>query len=170
VLGIDAQTGSLEPGKMADVVVWSQDPFSVYSKVERVYVDGLELYEADGTGRRESDFELGQGAELPRRDATPARARHKPSAPAASGDGGSVSPPGEGDAPSNNLPAPNPAHPGSEGPSGVTPGGVAPSNSPPAGAAPSNPPPAPAPASPAQPAPPPQTPPGKASKTSEVKP
>ncbi|HTV23038.1 MAG TPA: amidohydrolase, partial [Polyangiaceae bacterium] len=82
-LGVDAQTGSLEPGKMADVVVWSQDPFSVYSLVERVFVDGLELYDADGAGRRASDFELGQNAELPSRDAPkPPRPKPNSGAPA----------------------------------------------------------------------------------------
>ncbi len=63
-LGVESQTGSLESGKMADVVVWSGDPFSVYSRVERVYVDGSLAYERGTAGRRPSDFELGQGAEL----------------------------------------------------------------------------------------------------------
>ncbi len=63
-LGIDAQTGSLVPGKMADVVVWSGDPLSVYSRVERVYIDGEQVFERAGQGRRPSDFELGQGSEL----------------------------------------------------------------------------------------------------------
>ena len=39
-LGIDKVTGSLEPGKNADVVIWSGDPFSVYAKAERVFIDG----------------------------------------------------------------------------------------------------------------------------------
>jgi len=39
-LGIADRTGSLEPGKMADVVLWSADPFSVYAMAEQVYIDG----------------------------------------------------------------------------------------------------------------------------------
>ena len=35
-IGVGDQTGSLEAGKSADVVVWSGDPFSVYSQAERV--------------------------------------------------------------------------------------------------------------------------------------
>lgn len=44
-LGIDDVTGSLEVGKNADVVVWSGDPFSIYSKANLVFVDGALLYD-----------------------------------------------------------------------------------------------------------------------------
>ena len=60
-LGIDRQTGSLTPGKMADVVLWNGNPFSVYTRPEKVWVDGALLYDADDPARRPiSDFELGQ--------------------------------------------------------------------------------------------------------------
>ena len=57
VLGIDKQTGSVTTGKMADLVLWGGDPFSVYSRVEKVWVDGQLRYDA-AKGRRPSDFEL----------------------------------------------------------------------------------------------------------------
>jgi imidazolonepropionase-like amidohydrolase len=63
-LGIDAQTGSLTPGKMADVVLWNGNPLSVYSRPERVWVDGALLFDAlDPKRRAVSDFELGQPGE-----------------------------------------------------------------------------------------------------------
>ena len=37
-LGILDEVGTLEPGKMADVVIWDQDPFSVYAKTEKVFI------------------------------------------------------------------------------------------------------------------------------------
>jgi imidazolonepropionase-like amidohydrolase len=62
-LGIDKQTGSLEPGKRADVVVWDRDPFSVYARAQRVWIDGAVTYDiADPRFQAVSDFELGQGA------------------------------------------------------------------------------------------------------------
>ena len=39
-LGIFEETGSLETGKNADVVLWSTDPFSTYSQAELVFIDG----------------------------------------------------------------------------------------------------------------------------------
>jgi imidazolonepropionase-like amidohydrolase len=60
-MGIDAQTGSLEPGKMADVVIWSADPFSVYAQAQQVYLDGALVYDRrDPRFQPKSDFELGQ--------------------------------------------------------------------------------------------------------------
>lgn len=63
-LGIFDQTGSIEEGKNADVVLWSADPFSTYAKVEHVYIDGALVYDRyDPASWPVSDFELGQVAE-----------------------------------------------------------------------------------------------------------
>jgi imidazolonepropionase-like amidohydrolase len=60
-LGIADRTGSLEPGKMADVVLWSGDPFSIYTHSEKVFVDGAIVYDRGDPGARwVSDVELGQ--------------------------------------------------------------------------------------------------------------
>ncbi|WP_298189628.1 amidohydrolase [Novosphingobium sp.] len=59
-LGIDKQTGSLAPGKMGDLVLWNGNPLSVYSRPEKVWVDGALLFDLGDPKRRPvSDFELG---------------------------------------------------------------------------------------------------------------
>jgi imidazolonepropionase-like amidohydrolase len=59
-LGIDGRTGSLEVGKAADVVIWSGDPFSVYTHADQVFIDGALVYDrARVSGNPVSDFELG---------------------------------------------------------------------------------------------------------------
>jgi imidazolonepropionase-like amidohydrolase len=46
---------------MADVVLWSGDPFSVYAKAVRVYNDGWLIYDRDNPERQpRTDFELWQ--------------------------------------------------------------------------------------------------------------
>ena len=63
-LGILNVTGTLTPGKEADVVLWNGDPFSDYSRPERVWIDGAEMYDANDPHKRPvSDFELGQPGE-----------------------------------------------------------------------------------------------------------
>jgi imidazolonepropionase-like amidohydrolase len=60
-MGIADRTGTLETGKMGDVVVWSGDPFSVYAKAEKVFIDGALLYDRDDPARSpRMDFEIGQ--------------------------------------------------------------------------------------------------------------
>ena len=60
-LGLDSIVGTLEPGKMADVVVWSADPLSVYAQAVQVYNDGWLIYDrADKARQPKTDFMLGQ--------------------------------------------------------------------------------------------------------------
>ena len=60
-MGIDKLTGSLTPGKNADVVIWNGNPFSSYALAEQVYVDGARVYDRQDRSRRAtSDFLLGQ--------------------------------------------------------------------------------------------------------------
>ena len=62
-LGIAKETGSLAPGKAADVVVWSRDPFSVYALAEHVFIDGAEVYDRAHPRQPRSDFEVGLPAQ-----------------------------------------------------------------------------------------------------------
>ncbi len=60
-MGIGDVTGSLEVGKMADVVLWNGNPLSVYSRPEKVWIDGALMFDAMNPKTRPvSDFELGQ--------------------------------------------------------------------------------------------------------------
>ncbi|HEX2716642.1 MAG TPA: amidohydrolase [Gemmatimonadaceae bacterium] len=59
-LGIDDRVGSIEVGKNADVVLWSGNPFSVYTRAEKVWVDGALLYDRNDPAHQwRTDFELG---------------------------------------------------------------------------------------------------------------
>ena len=45
MLGLEDRIGSLEPGKDADLVVFSGDPLSVYSQVLQTWVDGVKVFD-----------------------------------------------------------------------------------------------------------------------------
>ncbi len=63
MLGILDKTGTLEAGKMADLVVWDANPLSVYAKTERVYVDGALMYDRANPGLQpRSDFMIDRKA------------------------------------------------------------------------------------------------------------
>lgn len=59
-LGVEDRIGTLEPGKMADVVVWSANPFSVYARADQVFIDGALLFDRFNPAvQPRTDFELG---------------------------------------------------------------------------------------------------------------
>jgi imidazolonepropionase-like amidohydrolase len=65
-LGLDDRIGSLVVGKNADVVLWSGNPFSVYSRAEKVWIDGAMIFNRlDPASRWRTDFELGYVAGPP---------------------------------------------------------------------------------------------------------
>jgi adenine deaminase len=45
MLDLEARVGSLEPGKDADFVLLSGDPFSVYTKVLETWVEGKKVFD-----------------------------------------------------------------------------------------------------------------------------
>jgi imidazolonepropionase-like amidohydrolase len=48
IAGIDDRLGSIEPGKDADLVIWSGDPLDVLSRAVRVFIEGAEIYTYSG--------------------------------------------------------------------------------------------------------------------------
>ena len=62
-LGIDGETGTIEPGKAADLVLWNTNPFSVYARAQQVYIDGYRYYDRNDPSRQPlTDFDLMQTA------------------------------------------------------------------------------------------------------------
>jgi imidazolonepropionase-like amidohydrolase len=61
-LGIADRVGTLEPGKIADIVVWDGDPFSIYTRTDKVFMDGALVYDRHDARRRTiTDFSAGDG-------------------------------------------------------------------------------------------------------------
>jgi len=62
-LGLDDRIGTIARGMNADVVIWSGDPFSVYTHADQVFIDGSRVYDRlDPARDPRSDFELGRPA------------------------------------------------------------------------------------------------------------
>ena len=63
-LGLGSRVGRIAPGFDADLVLWSGDPFSVYSHTDLVFIDGALAYDRR-IGMRRSDVELGRPQQEP---------------------------------------------------------------------------------------------------------
>ncbi|WP_114954297.1 amidohydrolase [Sphingosinicella terrae] len=66
-LGISGETGTIEPGKRADLVLWNASPFSIYALADRVWIDGALVHDRSRPEPRHSDFLLGQPGQEPAR-------------------------------------------------------------------------------------------------------
>jgi imidazolonepropionase-like amidohydrolase len=67
-LQLDSKIGRIAPGMNADVVLWSGDPFSIYSKPDLVFIDGAVAFDRrDPASQRDTDFELGRPQREPMR-------------------------------------------------------------------------------------------------------
>ncbi len=66
-LGVEQLTGSLEVGKMADVVLWDRNPLSIQAAAQLVFVDGILTFDRARPGPSWSDFEVG----TPREEVSP---------------------------------------------------------------------------------------------------
>jgi len=62
-LGIDKLTGSLVPGKLADVVIWDKNPFSIYAKAQSVFIQGRKVFSRQDPPQAWSDFLVGTAVE-----------------------------------------------------------------------------------------------------------
>jgi imidazolonepropionase-like amidohydrolase len=58
-LGVQDRVGSIEVGKDADMVIYDKDPLSIYSKVQKVLIDGTQYFDRDndvsGRGAKEQE-------------------------------------------------------------------------------------------------------------------
>jgi adenine deaminase len=45
LLHLDSHMGSLKAGKDADIVLWSDNPLSIYAVAEQTYVDGIKYFD-----------------------------------------------------------------------------------------------------------------------------
>jgi imidazolonepropionase-like amidohydrolase len=57
MLHLDKQLGTIEKGKDADLVIWTDNPLSVYAKVDKTFVDGVCLFDTDRNKQLTEDIQ-----------------------------------------------------------------------------------------------------------------
>lgn len=56
MLHLDKRMGSIKVGKEGDVVLWSDNPLSIYAKVEKTLVDGIVYYDAEDDAKMREEI------------------------------------------------------------------------------------------------------------------
>lgn len=57
LLHLDDKVGSIKIGKDADVVLWSDNPLSIYAKAEQTYVDGIKFFDREQDALLQNELE-----------------------------------------------------------------------------------------------------------------
>lgn len=61
MLHIDNRVGSLKVGKDADLVLWSDNPLSIYAKAEKTFVDGIAYWDIELDSQKQKELKADQG-------------------------------------------------------------------------------------------------------------
>lgn len=56
MLHVDNRIGSIKAGKDADVVLWSDNPLSIYAKAEQTYVDGIKFFDREEDKKMQAEI------------------------------------------------------------------------------------------------------------------
>lgn len=56
LLHLDHRMGSLKAGKDADVVIWSDNPLSIYAKAEKTWVEGVRYYDRELEDKKQAEI------------------------------------------------------------------------------------------------------------------
>jgi len=56
LLHLNERTGSIKVGKDADIVVWSENPLSIYSKAEKTIVDGTIYFDIENDLKKRQEI------------------------------------------------------------------------------------------------------------------
>jgi imidazolonepropionase-like amidohydrolase len=58
MLHIDNRVGSIKAGKDADLVLWNDNPLSIYAKPLKTFVDGIDYYDAEKDAKLRNDMRV----------------------------------------------------------------------------------------------------------------
>lgn len=65
-LGVDRETGSIEPGKDADLALWSHSPLSAFTRCEQTWIDGRKFFDRADDAKRRVEVEEHRNAIIQR--------------------------------------------------------------------------------------------------------
>lgn len=60
MLHVDNRVGSIKAGKDADLVLWSDNPLSIYAKAEKTFVDGIAYWDMEKDATRQQELKTEQ--------------------------------------------------------------------------------------------------------------
>ena len=61
MLHIDNRVGSIKVGKDADIVLWSDNPLSIYAKAEKTFVDGIAYWDMEQDAAKQKALNAERG-------------------------------------------------------------------------------------------------------------